>query len=100
MIYVISAFVSFISCFLKGFQHKNVIGNHLKSVFFTSYAMAAFDVAAVTLIVKGGWPIAISAGFGASCGMIVAIKFHDRILGNGKKSGVSSSTQDKEGPTT
>lgn len=43
--------------------------------------MAAFDVAAVTLIVKGGWPIAISSGFGASFGMVVAIKFHDRIFG-------------------
>lgn len=80
-IYALSVFVSFISCFLKGFQHKNVIGNHVKSVWLTSYAMAAFDVAAVTLIVKGGWPIALSSGFGASMGMVVAIKFHDRIFG-------------------
>lgn len=81
MIYVISALVSFTACFLKGFQHKNVIGNHVRSVFFTSWAMAAFDVAAVTLIVKGGWPIAFSSGFGASFGMIASIKFHDRIFG-------------------
>lgn len=81
IIYIISAFVSFTACFLKGFQHKNVIGGHIRSVFFTSWMMAAFDVAAVTLIVKGGWPIAISAGFGASLGMVVAIKMHDRIFG-------------------
>jgi hypothetical protein len=81
ILYAISAFVSFTSCFLKGFQHKNVIGNHVRTVYFTSWAMAAFDVAAVTLIVKGGWPIAISSGFGASAGMVVAIKFHDRIFG-------------------
>lgn len=81
MIYAISTVVSFLSCFLKGFQHKNVIGNHIKSIFFTSWVMAAFDVAAVTLIVRGGWPIAISAGFGASCGMIVAIMFHNKIFG-------------------
>ena len=80
MIYIISAFVSFVSCFLKGFQHKNVIGGHIKSVFFTSWMMAVFDVAAVTLIVKGGWAIAISSGLGASIGMVVAIKFHNRIF--------------------
>lgn len=81
MIYALSVLVSFVSCFLKGFQHKNVIGNHVKTVFLTSYAMAIFDVAAVTLIVKGGWPIAISSGLGASLGMVIAIKFHDRIFG-------------------
>ena len=80
MIYALSAFVSFAACFLKGFQHKNVIGGHLKSVFCTSWAMAAFDVAAVTLIVQGGWPIAISSGFGASVGMVAAIKLHDRLF--------------------
>lgn len=80
MIYVISAFVSFTACFLKGFQHKNVIGGHIRSVYIVSWLMAAFDVAAVTLIVKGGWPIALSSGFGASLGMVVAIKMHDRIF--------------------
>ncbi len=80
MIYLISAFVSFMACFLKGFQHKNVIGNHVKSVYFVSWVMAAFDVASVTLIVRGGWPIGISSGFGASLGMVIAIKFHDRIF--------------------
>jgi len=80
LIYILSTAVSFTACFLKGFQHKNVIGGHLKSVFFTSYLMAAFDVAAVTLIVRGGWPIAISSGFGASAGMVAAILLHDRLF--------------------
>lgn len=79
MIYAVSIAVSFVACFLKGFQHKNVIGGHIKSVFFTSYVMAAFDVAAVSLIVAGGWPIAITSGTGAAFGMVTAIKFHDRI---------------------
>jgi hypothetical protein len=81
MIYVASALVSFVSCFLKGFQHKNVIGGHLKAVYFTSWFMALFDVVAVLLIVEGGWPIAISTGFGASLGMIVAVTSHDKIFG-------------------
>ncbi len=80
VIYVLSVVVSFLACFLKGFQHKNVIGNHVKSVFLTSWAMAAFDVAAVSLIVAGGWPIAITAGLGASCGMVAAMKLHDRLF--------------------
>lgn len=80
MIYAISVLTSFLSCFLKGFQHKNVIGGHTKSVFVTSWAMAAFDVVSVTLIIKGGWPIAISAGLGASLGMVLAMKIHDRVF--------------------
>lgn len=80
MIYLVSVVVSFIAVFLKGFQHKNVIGNHQGAVFFTSYAMAAFDVLAVSLIVQGGWPIALSSGTGAAFGMIAAIRFHDRIF--------------------
>lgn len=79
MIYVLSVFVSFVACFLKGFQHKNVMGNYLRSVFFTSYLMALFDVAAVTLIVTGGWWIALTSGTGAAFGMVAAIKFHDVI---------------------
>jgi len=85
MLYVLSTFTTFISVFLKGFQHKNVIGNHQRAVFFTSWFMATFDVASVMFIVKGGWPIAITSGFGASCGMVAAMRTHDRIFG--KKSG-------------
>ena len=77
---ITSVFVSFIAVALKGFQHKNVIGDHRKSVFFTSYAMAAFDVAAVTLIVKGGWWIALTSGTGAAFGMLFAINIHDWIF--------------------
>lgn len=80
IIYFLSIFVSFCSVFLKGFQHKNVIGNHVKMVAVTSYLMAAFDVAAVTLIVRGGWEIALTSGTGAALGMVAAIKSHDRIF--------------------
>lgn len=79
-IYALSVAVSFAAVFLKGFQQKNVIGNHQRTIFFTSYLIAAFDVAAVALIVKGGWPIAISSGTGAAFGMLAAIRFHDRIF--------------------
>lgn len=80
MIYLTSVLVSFLSVFLKGFQHKNVIGGHLKSVFITSYLMAVFDVAIVTLIIQGGWVIALTSGTGAAFGMVAAIQTHDKIF--------------------
>lgn len=81
MTYALSVLVSFCAVFLKGFQHKNVIGGHLKTVAVTSYLMAAFDVAAVALIVRGGWGIALTSGTGAALGMLTAIKCHDRLFG-------------------
>ncbi len=91
-LYALSLCVSFIAVSLKGFQHKNVIGTHLKSVFFTSYLMAAFDVAAVSIIVKGGWPIAFTSGTGAAFGMIFAIKLHDRLFKTKESETVNAST--------
>lgn len=79
-LYLTSIAVTFVAVALKGFQHKNVIGNHMRSVFLTSYGMAAFDVASVTLIIQGGWPIAITSGTGAAFGMLFAIKLHDKIF--------------------
>ena len=80
LLYLLSILVSFIAVFLKGFQHKNVIGGHIKTVFITSYLMALFDVLAVTIIVKGGLWVAITSGTGAAFGMIAAITLHDRIF--------------------
>jgi hypothetical protein len=79
-LYALSFVVSFCAVFLKGFQHKNVIGNHVKSVFFTSYFMAAFEVAAIALVVKGDWTVMFSAGTGAAFGMVSSMKLHDRIF--------------------
>lgn len=75
-----SLVASFFVVGLKGFQHKNVIGNHKRLVFVTSYLMAAGDVAVVSLIVKGGWLIALSSGTGAGCGMVAAMYLHDRLM--------------------
>lgn len=78
--YFFSFVTSFCAVFLKGFQHKNVIGDHRRSIIITSFLMAAFDVAAISLVLKGGWSIAISAGLGASLGMILSMSFHDKIF--------------------
>lgn len=79
-IYVTSVFASFVVVGLKGFQHKNVIANKTKSVFITSYLMAAGDVLLISLIVKGGWLIALTSGTGAAFGMVVSMKLHDRLF--------------------
>lgn len=80
LLYVTSVLVSFLTVGLKGFQHKNVIGGHLRSVAVVSYLMAAGDVVSVSLIVKGGWIIMLTSGTGAALGMIASIKLHDRIF--------------------
>ena len=79
-LYITSVFVSFCAVFLKGFQHKNVIGMHYRLTFVTSFVMACFDVATVSLIVKGGWPIAFSSSIGASIGMVAAMWSHSRLV--------------------
>lgn len=79
-IYAASAMVTFCAVFLKGFQHKNVIGGHMKSVFVTSYLMAAVDVLAVAIVIQGGIWTAISSGTGAALGMVSAIKLHNRLF--------------------
>lgn len=76
--YLLSALVTFIAVGLKGFQHKNVIGGHLRLMVTTSYLMALFDVLAVSFVVEHGWTIAFSAGTGAALGMLASVTAHDR----------------------
>ncbi len=78
--YLVAFMVALITVGLKGFQHKNVIGNHYKLVFVTSYFMALGDVLTVGLIVKNGWEIAIPLGTGAAFGMIVSMWLHARYV--------------------
>lgn len=79
-IYVTSFVVSFIYVFLKGFQHKNVNGGHLKLVAIFSFVMAIFDALAISLVIKGGVSIGVSSGLGAALAMVCAIRLHDRIF--------------------
>ena len=80
MIYAASIFVSFIAVMLKVFQQKNVVGHHLRTMVVTSYCMSAFDVAAVTIIVKGGWWVALTSGTGGAAGALCAVLLHKRIF--------------------
>lgn len=78
-VYFTSFVCTFLAIALKGFQHKNVIGGHVKSVCFVAYLMYVFDILAVTLIVKNHWVIVFTSALGASLGMLFSIKLHERI---------------------
>lgn len=72
--------ISFIAIGLRGFQHKNVIGNHRRLVFVTSIAMTLFEVASVGMIVKNGWAVALPLGLGSGFGMLTSMWMHDRFV--------------------
>jgi hypothetical protein len=78
--YLVAALASFISVFLKGFQHKNVISGKLKLIALTSYMMAFMDVIMIGLVVREGWIIAFYCGTGGAVGMVVAVVLHDRLF--------------------
>lgn len=80
ILYLVAGAVSFASVFIKGFQHKNIAGNHYKLVFFTSYAMAISDVLLVGLIAKNGWAIAFPCGTGAAFGIVLSMYIHNRFV--------------------
>ena len=78
--YLIGGFISFVSVFLKGFQHQNVIGGHYRSAFFISYAMALADVAIINFAVARGWTMALPMGTGAALGIVTSMYIHRRLL--------------------
>lgn len=75
-----SIVASFLTVFFKGLQYKNVNGGHYKLVFINSYLMSAAEVLTITLVVKGGWAIAITSGIGGSVGMILSMWLHDKFV--------------------
>lgn len=84
LFYITSVMVSFLATFLKGFQQKNVIGNHAVSMFFTSYLIAAFEYASIKLIIKGQLLMILSIGTGAGLGMLFAVRTHTKLFGKKK----------------
>ena len=78
-IYVLGCIVSFISVFLKGFQHQNVIGGHYKLAFVFSYMMAIFDVIVVFLVASNGLKMILPTGTGAAFGIILSMYLHRKL---------------------
>jgi hypothetical protein len=73
-----SVLVSFLNVFVKIFQTKNVMGDHKRLAFVTSYLVAVLDVATIGFIVWGGWWIALTSGTGAAFGVVTAMMVHDK----------------------
>ncbi len=80
MIYAASILLSFAGVFLKGFQIKNITGGHYKTLAVVSYLIAAFEVATVSIIVHGGWWVALTSGTGGALGMLTSLYVHKRIF--------------------
>lgn len=79
-LYVASILVSFCGSYIKGFQQQNVTGKHYKAMVVFGFAIAAFDVLAITIIIKGGLWVILTSGLGASCGIVLATWSHGRII--------------------
>lgn len=78
--YVAATVAAFISTTLRGFQNKNVAGDHRKSAFVTGYLMAAADAAIIGLVVKAGVWVVLVSGFGAGAGYIMSMYLHRLLL--------------------
>lgn len=82
--------VSLLEVGLRGFQQKNVQGNHYKLIALTSYGITFANAAAVALIARqvaigGSWTIALALGTGAAIGMVSATWLHERYIGRKKR---------------
>ncbi|QXP44085.1 putative transmembrane protein [Stappia phage SI01] len=71
---------TFFAVFLKIFQQKNVIGGHKAAMAITSYGIAAFEVATITLIINVGWWAILASGTGGALACLFAIRLHDAIF--------------------
>lgn len=80
MSYILAFLGTFVSVFLKGFQHKNVIANLYINTIITSYFMAFVDVLIVGLIAKSDWTVAFASGTGAAIGMASSMYIHNRYF--------------------
>lgn len=75
-LYAGSVITTFALAFLKAFQSRNIVAGHHKAAWFTSWLVTSCEVASVTFIVKGGWIILLTAGFGGAFGVVAAMYLH------------------------
>ncbi len=75
-----SMLASFVAVGLRGFQQKNVQGDHYKLVWFTSYGICIGDAVSIGYIAKFGLIMALPAGTGAATGMVLAMWLHNRYV--------------------
>lgn len=76
--YLLAFFISGVSVFFKGFQHKNVIHNLYGWVTVTSAMIGLGDAFMIKLVYDNHWSIGLCSGTGAAFGMVSAMYIHNR----------------------
>ena len=67
--------------FLRAIQTQNVIGKHYIAASFTSFAMAAAEVALMLQVIEHTWSAVPWIGLGGAIGVTSAIALHGRVRG-------------------
>ena len=79
-LFVVGSFLmTFFTVFLRGFQHKNVIGGHMRSIVAIAYLIYVADFIGFAIIIKNDWRIVFISALGASLGMYASVTLHNRI---------------------
>ena len=76
---IIAGLATFCMVFLRGFQQKNVHGNHYYLAGLTSAAMCVADATVVIYLVKGGWEVLPYTITGGVIGILFSMWIHDRL---------------------
>lgn len=76
---IIAGLATFCMVFLRGFQQKNVHGNHYYLAGLTSAAMCVADATVVIYIVKGGWEVLPFTIAGGVSGIVLSMWIHGRL---------------------
>lgn len=71
---------TFALVFLRAIQQQNVIGGHYIAASFTSFAMAAAEVALMLQVIQHSWSSVPWIGTGGAIGVTTAMLFHRRVF--------------------
>ena len=88
---LLGVLVSFATVFFRVTQQQNVIHNRKVWAAFTSYAIAAMDIALVGLVVANGWYLVFPVGTGSALGVTLSMYLHPKFLRSANKHGNRSS---------
>ena len=70
--------------FARAIQQLNVTGGHYTAAAFTSYLIAATEVAVILLAVKYQWNAIPWMGTGGAIGVLAAMSLHKKTIGRRK----------------
>lgn len=74
--YLASTGASFLLAFGKGLQSRNIVNGHHKAAFLTSFFITSCEVVTISLVVKSGWSVLLTAGLGGALGIVSSMYAH------------------------